>query len=80
MMCISIWCVPDVDINLNVKVLNLVSRTNETRIIEWHEACECKCRLDEGACNNKQRWNSHKCRRECKELIDKGISDRLWKC
>ena len=39
-------CVPDVVKNLNVKVFNLMSRTNETRHIDWHEACECKCRLD----------------------------------
>ena len=30
-------CVPDVIKNLNVKVFNLMSRTNETRFIEWHE-------------------------------------------
>ena len=28
-------CVPDVVKNLNVKVFNLMSRTNETRHIEW---------------------------------------------
>ena len=51
-------CLPDVVKNLNVKVFNLMSRTNETRIwtiwqfdnetrhIEWHEICKCKCRLD----------------------------------
>ena len=37
-------CVPDVIKNLNVKVFNIISRTNETRHIEWHETC--KCRLD----------------------------------
>ena len=30
-------CVPDIAKNLNVKVFNLMSRTNETRFIEWHE-------------------------------------------
>ena len=30
--------VPDVVKKLNVKVFNLISRTNETRDIEWHEA------------------------------------------
>ena len=30
-------CVSDVVKNLNVKVFNLMSRTNETRHIEWHE-------------------------------------------
>ena len=29
-------CVPDITINLNIKVFNLMSRTNETRFIEWH--------------------------------------------
>ena len=27
--------------NLNVKVLNLMSITNETKHIEWHETCKC---------------------------------------
>ena len=39
-------CVLDVVKNLNVNVFNLMSRTNEARLIEWHEICECKCRLD----------------------------------
>ena len=38
--------VPAVVKNINVKVFNLMSRTNETRHIEWHETCKCKCRLD----------------------------------
>ena len=72
-------CVPVVK-NLNVKVFNLMSRTNETRHIEWHETCKCKCRLDAIVCNNKQRWNKNKCRCECKELIDKGVFDKgfIW--
>ena len=73
-------CVPEVTKNLNVKVFNLMSRTNETRHIKWHETCKCKCRLDAIVCNNKQRWNKNKCRCECKELIDKGICDKgyIW--
>ena len=72
--------VPDVVKNLNVKVLNLMSRTNETRYIKWHETCKCKCRLDASVCNNKQRWNNDKCRCECKELVDKGVCDKelIW--
>ena len=38
-------CVPDVVKNLNVKVFNLMPRTNKTRHTEWHETCKCKCRL-----------------------------------
>ena len=51
-------CVPDVIKDSNVKVFNLMSRTNETRFIEWHETCKCECRLDAIVCNNKQRWNN----------------------
>ena len=66
--------------NFNVKVFNLMSRTNETRHTEWHETCKCKCRLDGSVCNNKQRWNEDKCRCECKELIDEGVCDKgsIW--
>ena len=65
--------VPDVIKDLNVKLFNLMSRTNETRHIKWYETCKCKCRLDASVCNNKQCWNNDKCQCECKELIDKGI-------
>ena len=66
--------------NINVKVFNLMSRTNETRHIKWHKTCKSKCRLDASVCNNNQRWNEDKCRCECKELIDNGICDKgfIW--
>ena len=35
-------CVPDVVKNLNVRAFNLISRTNETRLIKWHETRKCK--------------------------------------
>ena len=57
-------CVPDVVKNINVKVLNLISGTNETRHIKWHKTCKCKCRFDASVCNNKHRWNNDKCRCE----------------
>ena len=69
-------CVLDVVKNLNVKAFNLMSRTNETRHIKWHETCKFKCRLDASVCNNKQRWNDDKRRCECEELIDKVVCDR----
>ena len=73
-------CVPDVIKDLNVKVFNLMSRTNETRHIKWRETCKCKCRLEASVCNNKQRWNNDKCKCECKELIHKGICGKgyIW--
>ena len=74
------FCVPDVVKNINVKVFHLLSRTNESRHIEWHEACQCNCRLDASVCNNIQRWNEDKCRCEYEELIDKGVCDKgfIW--
>ena len=48
-------CVGDVVKNLNIKVFNLMSRTNETSHIKWHETCKCKYRLDASVSNNKQR-------------------------
>ena len=50
-------CVPDVVKNLNVKVFNLMPRTNETRFIEWQETCKYECKFGENFCNNKQSWN-----------------------
>ena len=59
-------CVQDVVKNINVKVFNLMSLSIQTRHIDWHETCNCKCRLHACVCNNKQRWNEDKCRCECK--------------
>ena len=64
---------------MNIKLFNLISRTNEIRYIKWHETFKCECRLDASVCNNKQGWNQDKCRYECKELIDKRICDKGFK-
>ena len=73
-------CVPDISKNMNVKVFNLISRTNEARCIKWHETCKYQYRLDASVCNNKQKWNDNKCRCESKELIDKEVCDErlIW--
>ena len=68
--------VPDVVKNLNVKVVNLMSRSNESRSIKSHETCKCICSLTKSFCNNKQRWNKDQCRSERRELIDKGVCDK----
>ena len=48
-------CVSDVVKDMNIKVFNLMLRSNETRLIEWHETCNLKCRLDTSICNNKDK-------------------------
>ena len=61
-------------------MLNLVSGTNETRRIAWHEPCKCKCRFNSSVCNNKQRWDDDKCMCEFEKLIDKAVCDKgfIW--
>ena len=71
-------CVPDTIKDLNVRVINLMSRTNETRHIKWHKTCKCIYRLNKFIFNSKQRWNEDKCRCECIELIDKGICHKRY--
>ena len=56
----------DIVENLNVKVFNIRSRTNETKQIKWYKTCKCICRLNRIICNNRQRWNKDKCRCKCK--------------
>ena len=41
-------------INLNVKVLSLMSRPNKTRHIEWHQTSKCECKFGANVCNNKK--------------------------
>ena len=53
--------VPDFVKNTNFKVFNLMSWSNQTKHIEWHETKKCKCRLDASVCNNKERWDEDKC-------------------
>ena len=44
-------CVLYVIKDVNVKVFNLMSRTNETKLLKWHEPCKSKCRLDASVSN-----------------------------
>ena len=39
-------CVPDVVKDLNIKVFNIMSITNETKNTKWYETCKCECRLN----------------------------------
>ena len=46
--------------------VNLMSRTNETRHIEWREMRNCHCKFGANICINKQGWIKSKCRCECR--------------
>ena len=76
---------------INVKVFNLMPRTNKTRHIKLHETCSCNCRLNvsnsnfvitnnDGTKTNEQLWNKDKCRVMVKNRLAKGICDKrfIW--
>ena len=54
--------------NIRLKAFNLLSQNNETINIGKHKSCEGKCKLNNGACNNKQIWNKDACQCECKKI------------
>ena len=51
-------CFSDKIKNTNVKVFNLMSRTNATTHIKWHKTCKCRCRLDASVTINKDGTNT----------------------
>ena len=58
----------------------MISWSNQTKEIKWHESCKCECKLNSSACNNKPKWNKDKCMCECKELSDRQECDKgfVW--
>ena len=70
-------CAPDIVENITVKMFDLMTLTNTAKQIEWHESCNCVCKLNSTVCNNKQKWNENKCRCEC--LVNKKCdNDFIW--
>ena len=63
-------CIPNVVKKMNIKVSNLLLKTNETLYVSWHETLA-------GVYNDKQRCNSRCDKYSCeyKELIYKGRCD-----
>ena len=39
----------------------------ESKILAKNISCECKCKFDGRKCNSNQKWNTIKCRWECKK-------------
>ena len=61
------FCVPDVVKNINVKIFNLMSSTNETRHGMNIDKCRCECTelIDKGICDTGFIWDGSNCEREC---------------
>ena len=60
-------CVPDKTEDLNLSVINIITRINESKTLTEHISFECKCKFNGRKCNSDQWWNNRKCRCECKK-------------
>ena len=70
-------CVSDITKNVAVKMFDLMTLTNTTKQVEFHESCKCFCKIKSSVCSEKQKFNENKCRCEC--LINKKCqNDFVW--
>ena len=53
--------------DLNLNVLNMITRVNESKTLTKYISCECKSKFDGTTCNLNQCWNKDKCRCEYKK-------------
>ena len=58
-------CVPNKTENLNLNILNLITRTSESKKLTKHILCKCKGKFDNKKYNSNQIWDNDKCRCEC---------------
>ena len=70
-------CIPDNTKNVTVKMFDLMTLTNTTKQVQFHESCKCVCKINSSVCSEKQRLNENKCRCEC--LVNKKCqNDSVW--
>ena len=62
-------CIPDITKNVTVKMFDLMTLTNTTKQVEFHESCKCVCKINSSVGSEKQKFDKDKCRCEC--LINK---------
>ena len=60
-------CVPNKTEDLNLSVLNKITRISEWKTSPEHVSCECKCKCDGRKYNSNQKWNNDRCCCECKK-------------
>ena len=53
---------------MNLKLFNLMSGVNETKVLVQHKSCDCNGRLNGSEDNMEQKWNHDECRCKCKQL------------
>ena len=61
--------VPNKTEDLNLSMLNMITRINESKKLTKHISCKCKIRLDGRNCDSDQWWNNDKCWFKCKNIM-----------
>ena len=66
--------------DLNLRIFNMITGINESKILTKHKSCECKCKFDGRKHNSNQKWNNDKCWCECKNPKEHHIckKDYIW--
>ena len=59
-------CGPSKTEDLNLRVFNMITGINESKILTKHVSCKCKCKFDSRKCNLNQNWNNNQCWCKCK--------------
>ena len=60
-------CVPNKREVLNLRMFNIITGINKSKILTKHISCECEYKFGGRKCNSNQKWNNDKCRFECKK-------------
>ena len=54
-------CVPNKTEDLGLRVFNMITRINESKILTKDVLCKCKYKFDGRKCKSIQKWNNDKC-------------------
>ena len=69
--------VPNKTKDLNLSVFNIITGTNESKILATLISCECKCKFDE-KCNSDQWWYNDKWGYEKRKKRHECVTDCIW--
>ena len=49
----------------SLSMFNMITGINESKTLEKHISCECKCKFNRTKCNSNEWWNNNKYWCEC---------------
>ena len=77
MIYLKKYCARSKTENLNLRVLNIITGINESKILTKHVSCKCGCKFHSRKRNSNQKWNNDTCRCERKKrhICEK---DYIW--